>query len=333
MGSFSEILKNVLNGNRTALARAITLLESQSINSQFLRNRLDFIRQLNDAHYDRKPNTIRIGISGAPGAGKSTFIESFGMFLTEQVSKKVAVLAVDPSSAIRGGSILADKTRMPRLTQCSNAFIRPSPSRLHFGGVTQSTGETILLCEAAGYDVVIVETVGVGQSEYEVHDLCDIFVLLVAPASGDELQGIKKGIVEMANVILITKYDGDLIIPARRMRGEIRSATKYIRYNERPSVLCVSAKTNIGIEDTWKEIDAKVNQNPTLKEAKRQEKRGRLLKVSLINELFNLLNRTLENEDYESRLINNPKTSIYEVVQNIIHHDLYQALDKIKKSN
>lgn len=326
----SNLLGNVLKGNRAALAQAITLLESTSMNRDFLQKKLNFIRDLNEAHHRNKPNTIRIGISGSPGVGKSTFIESFGMFLIEQSKKKVAVLAVDPSSAVRGGSILADKTRMPRLTQSSNAFIRPSPSRLNFGGVTQSTGETILLCEAAGYDVVIVETVGVGQSEYEVANLCDTFVLLVAPASGDELQGIKKGIVEMANLIVITKYDGDLIIPARRMRGEIRSATKYITYNERPSVICVSARTNHGIEDVWKEIDKIVNQDQKAKQLKRQEQKVGLLRISLINALLNLLKPVIENEAYEIRLKSDPKLSIYEIVQEIIHQDLYNILEKNK---
>ncbi|OTF72722.1 methylmalonyl-CoA mutase-like protein [Euroglyphus maynei] len=325
-----DLLRNVLQGNRTALAQSITLLESTSTNRQFLQNRLEFIRTLNNVHYEQKKPTIRIGISGSPGVGKSTFIESFGMFLAEKLDKRIAVLAVDPSSAIRGGSILADKTRMPRLTAHPNAFIRPSPSRLRMGGVTQSTGETILLCETAGYDVILIETVGVGQSEYEVHHLCDTFVLLVAPASGDELQGIKKGIVEMANIILVTKHDGDLIIPARRMRGEIRSATKFINYQERPSVLCVSAKTNHGIEDTWKEIDTKVNGNLQAKEQRRQEQKIGLLRISLINELFSLLNRTLDNDSYEQRLRNDPKLSIYELVQEIIHQDLATALGKIK---
>ncbi|XP_017494066.1 PREDICTED: methylmalonic aciduria type A protein, mitochondrial-like [Rhagoletis zephyria] len=217
---------------------------------------------------------------------------------------------------------------MPMLTKSPSAFIRPSPSRLHMGGVTQATGNSILACETAGYDVIIVETVGVGQSEYEVAHLCDIFTLLVAPAAGDELQAIKKGIVEMANVIAVTKFDGDLIRAARRMRGEIKSATKYIDYTERPAVLCVSAVTKEGIEETWRLIEERVNKDAGLKAARRQEKRLQMLRTYLINELFEVLSRNLSYEQYEERLKADPTLSLSELVQDIIYRDLYKVLQK-----
>lgn len=187
-----------------------------------------------------------------------------------------------------------------------------------------------MLCEAAGYDVVIIETVGVGQSEYEVAHLCDIFTLLVAPSSGDELQAIKKGIVEMANMIVVTKYDGDTKMAARRMRGEIKSATKYIDYTERPVVKCVSSKTKEGIDEVWTDIDTYVNQDQQLKATKRQGQKIKLLRIDLVNELFDLLSHHLNYEEFEKRLINDPRLSNYELVQEIIYRDLYKAL-KVKE--
>lgn len=188
-----------------------------------------------------------------------------------------------------------------------------------------------MLCEAAGYDVVIVETVGVGQSEFEVVNLCDIFTLLVAPSSGDELQAIKKGIVEMANLIVVTKYDGDTKMAARRMRGEIKSATKYIDYTERPVVQCISSRTLEGIEEVWNQINQFVNSDQMKKKMKRQNQKVKLLRIDLINELFDLLSRNLQYEDYEIRLKKEPTLSIYELVQEIIYRDLYKSL-KLKQS-
>ena len=183
-----------------------------------------------------------------------------------------------------------------------------------------------MLCEAAGYDIVIVETVGVGQSEFEVVNLCDIFTLLVAPSAGDELQAIKKGIVEMANMIVVTKYDGDTKMAARRMRGEIKSATKFVDHNERPTVRCISSVTKEGIEDVWKEINDRVNHDKEMKKSKRQEQKIKLLRIDLVNELFGLIGRNLEYDEYEKRLKSNPSLSIYELVQEIIYKDLYRAL-------
>lgn len=189
-GELSELLKS---GNRRALAKSITLIES-SLSSD--RKKAEELLSLLG---DQNRNTIRIGITGVPGAGKSTFIESFGLHAIEK-GKKVAVLAIDPTSPLSGGSILGDKTRMPYLAMNENAFIRPSPSSGTLGGVSRKTRETILICEAAGFDVILVETVGVGQSEVAVSEITDFFLLLLIAGAGDELQGIKKGIMEMADL-------------------------------------------------------------------------------------------------------------------------------------
>ncbi|XP_007496328.1 methylmalonic aciduria type A protein, mitochondrial isoform X2 [Monodelphis domestica] len=192
-------------------------------------------------------------LSGPPGAGKSTFIDYFGKMLTEN-GHKVSVLAVDPSSSTSGGSLLGDKTRMIELSKDMNAYIRPSPTRGTLGGVTRTTNEAILLCEGGGYDVILIETVGVGQSEFAVADMVDMFVLLLPPAGGDELQGIKRGIIEMADLVAITKADGDLIVPARRIQTEYTSAMKLLRKRSkvwRPKVVRISARTGEGITEMW----------------------------------------------------------------------------------
>lgn len=236
-------------GNRRTLAKAITLVESKldSHRSQ-AQNILEQI--LPDTG-----NSLRIGITGIPGVGKSTFIESFGLHLIEQ-GKKVAVLAVDPSSPIAGGSILADKTRMEELSRNNNAFIRPSPSGGALGGVAQKTRETMLLCEAAGYDVVLIETVGVGQSEYEVAGMVDFFMVLMLPNAGDELQGLKKGIVELADALVINKADGESLNLAEQTRLHYWNALQLLRHAEywMPKVMTCSARENLAIDDVWQMI-------------------------------------------------------------------------------
>ncbi|KAI8607118.1 ArgK protein, partial [Chytriomyces sp. MP71] len=217
----SPLTLNALKSSRSALARAITLVEStrhdhrkqaQTLLSSILASTSSQQRTVSLS----KPckDSFRIGLSGSPGVGKSSFIETFGMFLIEK-GHRVAVLAVDPSSARTGGSILGDKTRMTELSRHDNAYVRPSPSRGTLGGVARNTSDAILLCEAAGYDIILVETVGVGQSETMVADMVDMFTLLVAPGGGDELQGMKKGIMELADLILVNKSDGVLEAPAR----------------------------------------------------------------------------------------------------------------------
>ncbi|RZK46600.1 MAG: methylmalonyl Co-A mutase-associated GTPase MeaB, partial [Hymenobacter sp.] len=188
-------------GQRGVLARAITLVESTLPQHQAL------AQEVLQAVLPRTGGALRLGITGVPGVGKSTFIEAFGLYLVEKLGKKLAVLAVDPSSPRGGGSILGDKTRMPQLTLHPRAFIRPSPASGSLGGVARATREALLLCEAAGYDVIFVETVGVGQSEVAVHGLVDFFLLLLLAGAGDELQGVKRGIMEMADALLITKAD------------------------------------------------------------------------------------------------------------------------------
>ncbi len=208
-----------------------------------------------DARQKQEETSFRIGLSGPPGAGKSTFIEAFGTMLCDSGKHRVAVLAVDPSSGTTGGSLLGDKTRMPDLTRNPRAFIRPSPSgRGHMGGVTRRMNEAVALCEAAGYDVVLVETVGVGQSEYLVADMVDLFCLVIPPAGGDELQGIKRGIVEQSDLVVVNKCDGDLVPAARRIKAEYTSALKYMRRKHRPwrpKVKMVSSLNGDGLDDVW----------------------------------------------------------------------------------
>ncbi|MDF2233234.1 methylmalonyl Co-A mutase-associated GTPase MeaB [Albimonas sp. CAU 1670] len=241
-------------GDRRALARGVTLIESTRADHR--RAAAALVRRLHAL--PRK--TLRLGLSGTPGVGKSTFIEAFGLKLAEE-GHKLAVLAVDPSSARTGGSILGDKTRMEQLSRHPNAFIRPSPSGAALGGVARRTREAILLCEAAGFDLVMVETVGVGQSETMVAEMTDIFLLLMAPAGGDELQGVKRGIMEICDMILVNKADGDLKATAERTRADYASALRLLRGrphdpNGFPKATAVSAVSGAGLEAAWEEISA-----------------------------------------------------------------------------
>ena len=245
-----DLTQALTAGNRRALSRAITLIES---------TRPDHRTQATALLAGLPPReALRIGLSGTPGVGKSTFIEAFGKMLTGQ-GLRVAVLAVDPSSARSGGSILGDETRMETLARDPMAFIRPSPSRAELGGVARRTRETIRLCEAAGFDVVLVETVGVGQSETLVADMTDLFVLLLAPAGGDELQGVKRGIMEIADLILVNKADGDLRDTALRTVADYAGALRLLRKRPQdpegfPKALPVSAVMDEGLDTAWKEM-------------------------------------------------------------------------------
>lgn len=245
------LAEGVLAGNRRALARAITLIESA---------RADHRREAEALLTHLLPATgrsIRLGISGAPGVGKSTFIESFGRHVIEQ-GHRIAVLAVDPSSRVSGGSILGDKTRMTELARDERAFIRPSPAGSSLGGVARRTREALLVCEAAGFDVVVVETVGVGQSETAVADMVDMFVLLLMPGGGDELQGIKRGIVELADLLLINKADGELAAVAGRTAAEYRHALRLLRPASAawtPPVLTCSGLTGDGVPAVWGAVE------------------------------------------------------------------------------
>lgn len=240
------LIAGVLAGQRRALAKAITLIESTRPDHQ------ERAAAVLDALLPQTGNSLRIGITGVPGAGKSTFIEAFGLYLIEQ-GLKVAVLAVDPSSKRSGGSILGDKTRMERLSQSDAAFIRPSPAAGALGGVAAKTREAMLLCEAAGFDVVIVETVGVGQSETEVAGMTDVFVLLQLPNAGDDLQAIKKGIIELADLIIYNKVDLDAAA-AERAAIQMRSVLAMLSpatANWQPRVLQISALQGTGIAAVW----------------------------------------------------------------------------------
>jgi len=238
-------------GDRRARARAITLVESTRPDHR------DEAEVLIERLLPRSGQSIRIGLSGVPGVGKSTFIEAFGLKLIE-CGHRVAVLAVDPSSRRTGGSILGDKTRMTELSRAEAAFIRPSPTGGTLGGVARRTRESIILCEAAGFDVVLVETVGVGQSETAVADMVDLFCLLLLPAAGDDLQGIKKGIVELAELLLVNKADGELKPKALTAVGDYRAALRLLRpisAQWQPEVLAVSAVTGEGLDQAWAAIE------------------------------------------------------------------------------
>ena len=246
-----DLADGIRGGDRRALARAITLAESSRADH---RAEAEALEAMLLAYAGR---SVRLGISGVPGVGKSTFIEAFGLTLIDQ-GHKVAVLAVDPSSKRSGGSILGDKTRMEQLSRAAEAFIRPSPTGGTLGGVARRTREAMLLCEAAGFDVIIVETVGVGQSETAVADLVDLFLLLLLPGGGDELQGLKRGIVELADILAINKADGELEAAAGRAAAEYANAVRLLPPGHegwQPPVLTCSAKSGTGIAEVWAEID------------------------------------------------------------------------------
>jgi LAO/AO transport system kinase len=250
--SVSEYLEGIRSGNRTLLSQAITLIESTSPAHQVQ------AAELVQAVLPYSGSSLRVGITGVPGVGKSTFIEAFGCYLLE-AGKKVAVLAVDPTSPLSKGSILGDKTRMDKLASDARAFIRPSPSANTLGGVARTTKETLLLCEAAGFDVVLIETVGVGQSETAVHHLTDFFLLLMLSGAGDQLQGIKRGIMEMCDGLLITKADGDNRNLAQHARSEYNSALHLFPARAdawMPRVLTCSATEGEGIQEAWEMITA-----------------------------------------------------------------------------
>jgi LAO/AO transport system kinase len=251
-----NLVKDLMAQDRRALAKAITLVESSRSD-----HRANTLQLLGALPKDRQ--ALRIGLSGTPGVGKSTFIENFGLMLIAQ-GLRVAVLAVDPSSARSGGSILGDKTRMEQLSRQDAAFIRPSPSQTQMGGVARRTRESVALCEAANYDVVLIETVGVGQSETVVAQICDVFALLLAPAGGDELQGVKRGIMEMADMILVNKADGDLQPAAMRTCADYAGALQLLRSRPQdpdgfPLAMPVSAITQKGLVEVWQKILALAN--------------------------------------------------------------------------
>ncbi len=272
--SVEQFVKGIRASDRVLLGQAITLVESAREDHQVLAREI-IAHLLADT---AAINTLRIAVTGAPGVGKSTFVEALGMYLVEQ-GKHPAVLAIDPSSAVSGGSILGDKTRMERLSASEHSFIRPSPAGDSLGGVARKTREAILLVEAAGFDTVILETVGVGQSEIAAQRMTDLFLLLLLPGAGDELQGIKRGIVEMADLLVVNKADGDRIKLANQARGHYLNATHLLPVKPsgwQPRVMVCSALENSGITDLWDAISAFQNDllaNGFFAENRRQQAR------------------------------------------------------------
>jgi len=248
--SVKDFVKGIRKGDRLILSQAITLIESTRQEDQIK------AQKIIEACLPHSGKSLRIGITGIPGVGKSTFIEALGLHVIAQ-KKKVAVLAIDPTSSLTKGSILGDKTRMNNLSTTKNVFIRPSPAGDSLGGVARKTRETILLCEAAGYEAVFVETVGVGQSEIAVHSMVDFFLLLLVPGAGDELQGIKRGIVEMADLLAVNKADGDQIAAAKQAQKEYRNAIHLMPPKPNgitPKVMSCSALEQIGIDKIWAQL-------------------------------------------------------------------------------
>lgn len=248
--SVEDFVEAILNGDRIVLSQAITLVESKKAEHQTK------AQQIVNACLPHSGKSIRVGITGTPGVGKSTFVESMGQHVTS-LGRQLAVLAIDPTSQISHGSILGDKTRMENLSNNPNAFIRPSAAGESLGGVARKTRETIILCEAAGYDVIFVETVGVGQSEVAVHSMVDFFLLLLLPGGGDELQGIKRGVVEMADMIAINKADGDNLAKAKESRKAYRNGLHMFppkNSNWTATAMTCSALKNTGIKEIWQTI-------------------------------------------------------------------------------
>ena len=314
MLSSIDFITEIKKGNMAILSKAITLVESTNTTHQ------EKARAIVKGILPYSGKSIRIGITGVPGVGKSTFIEAFGNHLTQQ-GKKVAVLAVDPSSSLTKGSILGDKTRMETLVQNQNVYIRPSASGKTLGGVAQKTRETILLCEAAGYDIILIETVGVGQSETAVHAMVDFFLLLKLAGAGDELQGIKRGIIEMADSIVINKADGDNKNPAKLAQNAFKNALHLYPLKEnnwQPKVLMCSAIEDKGVLEVWQLIEAfikhtKANNSFAAKRQKQEE-----------FWLFDTINDSLRSEFYNNtkvkialekqlELLRENKTTAYEI--------------------
>jgi LAO/AO transport system kinase len=282
----NDLAEPILNGDRSALARAITLVESRSA------EHTQAAEELLSKLLPNSGRAIRIGITGAPGVGKSTLIETLGMQLCNAGSK-LAVLAVDPSSTVTGGSILGDKTRMDELSRHANAFIRPSPGGGTLGGVASRTQEAMILCEAAGHDIVLIETIGTGQSEVAVHGMVDFFLLMLSPAAGDELQGIKRGVMELCDGVLVHKADGDLLPAANRTAQQCMLAMRVLHSGEQdpPQVLVGSSISKVGIAGLWQCIEQRITQSKQTGEFQERRRKqavewlNRTVRETLLDEL------------------------------------------------
>ncbi|GAB5410106.1 MAG: methylmalonyl Co-A mutase-associated GTPase MeaB [Balneolaceae bacterium] len=313
-----QLAKGIKEGKRRSLAKAITLVESSKEEDQ--KRSYELFELLHE-----EKETIRIGISGVPGVGKSTFIEAFGNLLIDQ-GQKVAVLAVDPSSPSSGGSILGDKTRMETLSTNDSAFIRPSPTAGTLGGVAKRTRESMLLCEAAGYDVILVETVGVGQSEFEVSSMVDCFLVMMLPGAGDSLQGIKRGILEITDILVVNKADGDQERLAQHARSEYEQTFHLLqpKYGDIPvQFLAMSALENKGIVEVWESIQGFIS---ALKEKKLFEELRhaqnlnwfkRLAEDALLRKLWDLPKNREKAEELKKKIIDSKLSPSLAAVQMI----------------
>lgn len=315
----NEICDKIKKGNITALSKAITLSESNIESDKIISNKI-----LSNLKLDKK-DTIRIGITGVPGAGKSTFIESFGNYLSD-LGIKLAVLTIDPSSRSTKGSILGDKTRMETLSAKKNVFIRPSPASNFQGGVGKNTPETIFLCESAGYEVILIETVGVGQNEISVADMVDFFLLLKIAGSGDELQGIKRGIIEMSDLIVINKCDGDNIEESIKAKNEFKLALQLFpnkKSNWKPEVLTCSSINNEGLDNIWNSINQYIDltkKNNYFFENRIKQSKSNLLKVIDESLRMSFFKRKSVNSKLEKLIkqIEDQEISVFEASQKII---------------
>ncbi len=315
----NEICDKIKKGNIKALSKAITLSESNIESDKILSNKI-----LSNLKLDKK-DTIRIGITGVPGAGKSTFIESFGNYLSH-LGIKLAVLTIDPSSRSTKGSILGDKTRMETLSAKKNVFIRPSPASNFQGGVGKNTPETIFLCESAGYEVILIETVGVGQNEISVADMVDFFLLLKIAGSGDELQGIKRGIIEMSDLIVINKCDGDNIEESIKAKNEFKLALQLFpnkKSNWKPEVLTCSSINNEGLDNIWNSINQYIDltkKNNYFFENRIKQSKSNLLKVIDESLRMSFFKRKSVNIKLEKLIqqIEDQEISVFEASQKII---------------
>lgn len=299
-------VNGILNGDRVMLSRAITLVESRLPQDQELAQ--EVINQV----LPSSGNSVRIGITGVPGVGKSTFIEAFGNYLITQAGKKLAVLAIDPTSQRSGGSILGDKTRMDSLAINPRAFIRPSPAGKSLGGVAKSTREAIILCEAAGFDTIFVETVGVGQSETAVHAMVDFFLLLMLAGAGDELQGIKRGIMEMADAIAITKADGENSMKAKGAKAEYQNALHLYPVSASgwlPKVSTCSALEQSGLDTIWQTVTEylKLTQGNGFFEKKRREQN--------LQWMYEAIRQGLEENFYSHQQVKDQLSTVAEQVK------------------
>jgi len=315
-----NLINNILNGDTVSLSRAITLIESKKNSDRKLANNI-----LKECLSKNKTTSIRIGITGVPGVGKSTFIEALGTYLSK-LEKKVAVLAVDPSSSITRGSILGDKTRMKNLVKDPNVYIRPSPAGNELGGVSNKTRESIILCESAGYDIILIETVGVGQSETSVYEMVDYFLLLKLAGAGDELQGIKRGIIEMADSIIINKSDGDNISAANQAQSEFSLALSLypVKLSKwKPKVTTCSSINNNGIEEIWKDICdyfKLTKKNGYFLKNRNNQKRNWLMQTinNRIQDDFYNNSKTVIEIDNQIELLKKNKTTVLAAAEKII---------------